>query len=87
MVPALMRRAYIGSAGPDYREAAESPDVRIHDLRDTYASFGVKGGQSLFVVGQLLGHSRITTTQRYAYLAGGPIRRASDAIGEELAGR
>ena len=59
MVPALIRRAYIGSAGPDYREAAETPDVRIHDLRDTYASFGVKGGQSLFVAGQLLGHSKL----------------------------
>lgn len=67
------------------REAAEIPDVRIHDLRHTFASFGVNGGQNLAVVGRLLGHSKITTTQRYAHLADDPVRQATDAIGASLA--
>ncbi len=68
------------------RLEAEIPDVRIHDLRHTFASFGVNGGQNLNVVGRLLGHSKITTTQRYAHLADDPIRRAAEHIGEALAG-
>lgn len=68
------------------RQEAEIPDVRIHDLRHTFASFGVNGGQNLNVVGRLLGHSKITTTQRYAHLADDPIRRATEHIGEALAG-
>ncbi|MEM8995419.1 MAG: site-specific integrase, partial [Acidobacteriota bacterium] len=67
------------------REAAEIQDVRIHDLRHTFASFGVNGGQNLAVVGRLLGHSKITTTQRYAHLADGPVRQATDEIGASLA--
>lgn len=68
------------------RQEAEIPDVRIHDLRHTFASFGVNGGQNLAVVGRLLGHSKITTTQRYAHLADDPIRKATERIGEALAG-
>ncbi len=66
------------------REAAEIPDVRIHDLRHTYASYGVNGGHNLAVVGRLLGHNKITTTQRYAHLADESVRRATDAIGAAL---
>ena len=68
------------------RKAAEIDDVRVHDLRHTFASFGVNGGQNLAVVGRLLGHSKITTTQRYAHLADDPIRKATNAIGSSLAG-
>ena len=66
------------------REAAEIQDVRIHDLRHTFASFGVNGGQSLVVVGRLLGHSKPQTTARYSHLADEPIRRAADEIGTRL---
>ena len=66
------------------RRAAEIPDVRIHDLRHTYASYGVNGGHNLSVVGRLLGHSKITTTQRYAHLANASIRQATAAIGDKL---
>jgi integrase len=68
------------------RQEAEIPDVRIHDLRHTFASFGVNGGQNLNIVGRLLGHSKVTTTQRYAHLADDPIRRATERMGEALAG-
>ncbi|MEM9553714.1 MAG: site-specific integrase [Acidobacteriota bacterium] len=67
------------------RKAAEIEDVRVHDLRHTFASYGVNQGQNLVVVGRLLGHSKITTTQRYAHLADDPIRQATNAIGSGLA--
>ena len=60
------------------RAGLSKADVRIHDLRHTFASFGVNNGQSLSVVGKLLGHSKIMTTQRYAHLADDPIRQASE---------
>ncbi|RMH27057.1 MAG: integrase, partial [Planctomycetota bacterium] len=58
--------------------------VRIHDLRHTYASYGINQGQNLAVIGRLLGHSKILTTQRYAHLADDPLRRANEEIGATL---
>jgi integrase len=52
--------------------------VRIHDLRHSFASFAISGGASLPMVGKLLGHSQWATTQRYAHLADSPLRRAND---------
>lgn len=60
-------------------------DVRIHDLRHTYASVAVGGGQTLPVIGKLLGHTQAQTTARYAHLADDPIRAASEAVGRTLA--
>jgi len=60
-------------------------DVRIHDLRHTYASVAVGGGQTLPVIGRLLGHTQAQTTARYAHLADDPIRAASEAVGATLA--
>jgi integrase len=60
-------------------------DVRLHDLRHTFASFGVGMGLSLQMVGKLLGHSHITTTQIYAHLDDDPVRQAGERIGEEIA--
>lgn len=44
-------------------------DVRIHDLRHSFASFLVNNGRSLYEVQKLLGHTQIKTTQRYAHLS------------------
>lgn len=67
------------------RSAAGLNDVRLHDLRHTFASVGVGGGASLPMVGALLGHSQPQTTDRYAHLAADPLRAASDAIARRIA--
>lgn len=59
--------------------------VRIHDLRHSYASIGAGAGLGLPVLGKLLGHSDVATTERYAHLGDDPIRRASDFIAGSIA--
>lgn len=61
-------------------------DVRIHDLRHSFASVGAGAGFSLPLIGGLLGHSQASTTQRYAHLANSPLMEASETISEKLAG-
>jgi integrase len=60
-------------------------DVRIHDLRHSFASVGVAGGLSLPMIGALLGHTQPVTTQRYAHLSADPLKQASDLIGQRIA--
>ncbi|MDX2263401.1 MAG: tyrosine-type recombinase/integrase [Hyphomicrobiales bacterium] len=67
------------------RNAAGLPDVRIHDLRHTYASYAGANGASLLNIGQLLGHSRAQTTMRYTHLVAGAIRDINDRVGQHLA--
>ena len=67
------------------RAAAKLDDVRLHDLRHSYASVAAMGGQSLIVIGKLLGHSQPATTARYAHLADDPVKAASDAVGRHIA--
>jgi integrase len=55
-------------------------DVRIHDLRHTFASLLVSGGASLEMIGKLLGHSQLQTTQRYAHLMDSPLRAGVSAV-------
>ncbi len=66
------------------RKQADLEDVRIHDLRHSFASFGVGLGLPLQRVGKLLGHTKITTTERYAHLADDPIRKANERIGDHI---
>ena len=61
------------------RRRARLADVRLHDLRHAYASVAVSNGQTLPVIGALLGHTQAATTQRYAHLMDDPLRVASDA--------
>jgi len=51
------------------REKADLPDVRLHDLRHSYASRALAVGESLSMIGKLLGHVKVETTARYAHLA------------------
>ena len=66
------------------RKAARLEDVRIHDLRHRFASEAVMCGESLPMVGRILGHTQAQTTARYAHLADDPLRRASERIAESL---
>jgi integrase len=67
------------------RGAAGLPDVRLHDLRHSFASVGAAGGLSLPVIGALLGHKHAATTARYAHLSADPLRAANDAVGARIA--
>ena len=60
-------------------------DLRIHDLRHSFASFGVAAGLSLPVIGALLGHKDVSTTQRYAHLANDSARRAATSVADMVA--
>jgi integrase len=67
------------------RAMAGLRDVRIHDLRHSFASMAAAGGLSLPLIGALLGHSQPQTTQRYAHLTADPIRRAADITSSSIA--
>ncbi|NYT60620.1 tyrosine-type recombinase/integrase [Alcaligenaceae bacterium] len=51
------------------RIRAGLPEVRIHDLRHSFASFLINNGRSLYEVQKILGHTQVRTTQRYAHLS------------------
>ena len=60
-------------------------DVRIHDLRHSYASVAVSGGMGLPQIGKLLGHSQTQTTHRYAHFADAPIKSAAETVSGKMA--
>lgn len=64
--------------------------VRIHDLRHSFASVAIAGGDSLFLVGKVLGHRQARTTEVYAHLQNDPVLavadRAANTIAAALAG-
>lgn len=67
------------------REKAGLGDVRLHDLRHSFASVGAAAGLGLPVLGAILGHSHPATTARYAHLADDPRRAAAARISNEIA--
>lgn len=62
------------------RGRAGLKNARIHDLRHTFASVAVSNGQSLPMIGKLLGHTQVQTTARYAHLANQPIIQAANDV-------
>ena len=67
------------------RHDAGLDDVRLHDLRHSFAAIGAGAGLGLPVIGALLGHTETSTTARYAHLAADPVRAANEAIGRRIA--
>ena len=63
------------------RRQAGLSEVRIHDLRHSFASFLVNAGRSLYEVQRILGHTQIKTTQRYSHLSQDTLLAAADAVG------
>lgn len=62
------------------RTEAGLPELRIHDLRHSFASFLVNAGRSLYEVQELLGHADIRTTSRYAHLSRERLREAVEVV-------
>ena len=67
------------------RERAGLPGVRLHDLRHSFGAVGAGGGDSLLVIGALLGHRDQKATQRYAHLSDSPIQAAANRIAGDIA--
>jgi integrase len=66
------------------RARAGLDDVRLHDLRHSFASTAVGQGGTLPVIGRLLGHSQVQTTARYAHVASNPAKVLADATGARI---
>ncbi|MCU4161632.1 tyrosine-type recombinase/integrase [Acidiphilium sp. AL] len=67
------------------RKRAGLDDVRIHDLRHSFASDALQLGEDLTMIGRLLGHTQVQTTARYAHLKTGPVRAAADKVANAIA--
>ena len=67
------------------RARAGLGDVRIHDLRHSFASRALALGESLPMIGKLLGHNQVETTARYAHLARDSIHESAARIADSLA--
>ena len=67
------------------RKAAGLDDVRLHDLRHSFASVAVAGGMGLPIIGKMLGHTQTQTTQRYAHLASDPVKEAAATVAGKIA--
>ena len=68
------------------RKRAGMADLRLHDLRHSFASVGLASGQTLPLIGKLLGHAHVATTSRYAHLADDPVQAAADRISQTIHG-
>ena len=66
------------------RKNAKLADVRMHDLRHSFASFLVNAGRSLYEVQKILGHTQIKTTQRYAHLSQDTLLDAANIVSNSV---
>ena len=66
------------------REKAELDDVRIHDLRHSFASRALALGEGLPMIGKLLGQTQVQTTARYAHLARDTVKASAARIGDSI---
>ena len=76
----------IEGAWTSIRRRAELDGVRMHDLRHSFASRALALGQSLPMIGKLLGHRQVETTGRYAHLARESVHEAATRISDSIAG-
>lgn len=66
------------------RKNAGLKDVRMHDLRHSFASALVNNGLSIYDVKELLGHSSVSTTQRYAHLSQERLNKAAKTVSDHF---
>ena len=67
------------------RKRAGLEDMRLHDLRHSFASVAVAAGDSLYLVGKVLGHRQSRTTEIYAHLNDNPLRAVADRTARTIA--
>jgi integrase len=75
----------IKDAWGDVLKQANLSGWRLHDLRHCFASMMVNSGASLPIVGKILGHNNVSTTQRYAHLEQNPARKAAEDAASKIA--
>jgi len=76
----------VGRVWHRLRVEADLCDVRLHDLRHTYASVALAQGETVLTIGRLLGHRNPETTLKYIHLSDAMVRGAADAVGAALEG-
>ena len=77
----------LGNLNPSWlvvRAHADLEDVRLHDLRHSFASRALALGESLPMIGKLLGHRKVQTTARYAHLAQDSVKASAARVAESL---
>ncbi|MCY3845115.1 MAG: site-specific integrase [Acidobacteria bacterium] len=74
----------VGRSWHRVRAEADLCDVRLHDLRHTYASTALAQGETVLTIGRLLGHRSPATTLKYTHMSDAQVREASDAVGAVL---
>lgn len=79
------RPIHLGQHWAKLRRKAALPDVRLHDLRHSFASVAIAQGIPLATIGKLLGHALPETTARYAHLADEVICESANRICASLA--
>ena len=81
-----LNAATVGRAWHRVRAEAELCDVRIHDLRHSYASTALAQGETVLTIGRLLGHRNPATTLKYTHMSDAMVREAADTVGAALEG-
>ena len=89
--PSPRTDGFLSAAAVDHvwhrvRAEADLSDVRLHDLRHTYASIAMAQGETVLTIGRLLGHRDPATTLKYTHFADSMVRKAADAVGAALEG-
>ena len=76
----------VGDAWRLLRAEAGLCDIRLHDLRHTYASIAIAQGETILTIGRLLGHRDPETTLKYTHLSDATVRKAVETVGTVLGG-
>jgi len=87
VLPGIKRASHLvnlQTAWQEIRKEVNLEDVRLHDLRHSFASVAAGAGMSLPTIGALLGHHDSSTTNRYAHLDQDPLKKANDEIGDRI---
>ena len=80
----VSRATKVGMIWQQVRALANIEDVRIHDLRHTFASYAVLEGYPIPMVSKLLGHARISSTLRYTHVDDAQVSESAERVGDVI---